>query len=89
MIALAALALLGLFAWLGAGPLPLVLLAAGAGWSFVLSVRMLRASVGGVGGHAEWVRDVSTRPRLARSPAWGAAVALIASGAALGLWECW
>jgi hypothetical protein len=89
MIALVGLLLLGVFAWLGAGFLPLALLATGAVWTFVLSVRMLRASVGGVGGHAEWVRDVSTRPRLSRSPAWGAAVALIATGAILGLWERW
>jgi hypothetical protein len=89
MIALVALLLLAVFAWLGVGWLPLALIGSGALWTFVLSVRVLRASVGGVGGHAEWVRDVSTRPRLSRSPAWSAAVALIATGAALGLWERW
>jgi hypothetical protein len=89
MISLVALVLLLLFAWSGAGPFALGFLAAGFVWTVVLSVRTLKASVGGVGGHAEWVRDVSTRPRLSRSPAWGAAVALIATGTALGLWQTW
>jgi hypothetical protein len=87
MIPLAALVALVFFAWRGAGAIALALLAAGFLLTFVLSLRVLRASVGGVGGHAEWVRDVSVRPRLARSPAWAAGVALVAAGIALGLWE--
>ena len=87
MIPLAALVALLLFAWRGAGPVTLALLAAGFLVTFVLSLRVLRASVGGVGGHAEWVRDVSLRPRLARSPAWAVGVGLVAAGIALGLWD--
>lgn len=89
MIPLAALVALLFFAWRGAGVIALALLAAGFLVTFVLSLRVLRASVGGVGGHAEWVRDVSVRPRLGRSPGWAAGVALVAAGIARGLWDLW
>jgi hypothetical protein len=89
MIPLAALLALGFFAWRGAGPIALSLLTAAFALTFVLSLRVLRASVGGVGGHAEWVRDVSLRPRLARSRGWTAGVALLVAGIALGLWDLW
>src|SRR5690606_33403447 len=87
MIALVALVALVVFAWRGAGPLALALLTAGFVLALVLSLRVLRASVGGVGGHAEWVRDVSTRPRLARSPGWAVALAATLAGVALALFE--
>ncbi len=69
----------------GGNPLGLVLLAAGVLMHVVLALRMARASTGGVGGHAEWVRDVSSRPRLERSPAWMVGAALVAVGAAIAL----
>ena len=49
----------------------------------VLLLRLVRATAGGVGGHAEWVRDVSVRPRLQRHPLWGWATALVVIGAAI------
>jgi hypothetical protein len=89
MIPLAALVALIFFAWQHAGPAPLALLAAAFLITFVQSLRILKASVGGVGGHAEWVRDVSLRPRLGRSSAWAVGLAFLAAGIALGLWEIW
>jgi hypothetical protein len=87
MIPLAALVALLFLAWRGAGLVALALLAAGFLVTFVLSLRVLRASVGGVGGHAEWVRDVSLRPRLGRSPGWAFGTGLVVAGIALGLWD--
>ena len=46
----------------------------------VLVARLARATVGGVGGHAEWVRDVSRRPRLRSDPLWLAATGLVVAG---------
>ena len=89
MIPLVALLALGFFAWRGAGPIALVILTAAFLLTFVLSLRVLRASVGGVGGHAEWVRDVSLRPRLARSRGWAVGVSLLVTGIALALWDIW
>ena len=40
----------------------------------------MRSTLGGVGGHAEWVRAMSVRPRLDRTPAWGLGLALAAAG---------
>lgn len=88
MIPLVALLALLFFAWRGAGAVSLALLAAGFAASFLLSIRMLRASVGGVGGHAEWVRDVSLRPRLGSSPAWGVSLLLIVCGMLSALAGC-
>lgn len=84
-MALVALGALAFFLWRGAGVAALVLLTAGALWSLFLTVRLGRASLGGVGGHAEWVRDVSLRPRLASGPAWAVAAGLVAAGVAVGL----
>ncbi len=85
MMALVALLALGFFLWRGAGVVALALLGAGAAWSVFLTMRVGRASLGGVGGHAEWVRDVAFRPRLAAAPSWAAAAGLVAAGVALGL----
>jgi len=82
---LAGLLLLLYCVWRGGNPVGLALLAAGVTVHVVLALRMARASVGGVGGHAEWVRDVSKRPRLARSPGWMAGAALVAIGACVAL----
>ena len=88
MIPVVALLAFAFFAWRGAGPIPLGLLAASFVSTLALSLRMLRASVGGVGGHAEWVRDVSVRLRLGRSPVWGLGVALLAAGIIAALAGC-
>lgn len=88
MIPLLALLALLFFAWRGAGAVSLALLVAGFAGSFLLSIRMLRASVGGVGGHAEWVRDVSLRPRLGSSPAWGISLLLVVGGILSALAGC-
>ena len=65
--------------------LGLALLAAGVLIQVVLALRVMRATQAGVGGHAEWVRDVSVRPRLQRNPAWLLGSALVAIGAAVAL----
>jgi hypothetical protein len=71
--------------WRGGNPIGVAVLAAGVVVHVVLLLRLLRATAGGVGGHAEWVRDVSHRPRLERSPAWLVGSALVAIGASLAL----
>lgn len=88
MIPLVALLVFVFFVWRGAGPVPLSLLAASFVCTFALSLRVLRASVGGVGAHAEWVRDVSVRPRLGRNPVWGMGVALLVGGIIAALAGC-
>jgi len=85
MMPLLGLLLLVYCIWRDGNPLGIVILASGVVLHVVLALRMARASVGGVGGHAEWVRDVSGRPRLARSPAWTLGAALVAVGAAIAL----
>jgi len=64
----------------GARPLALGLLTAGLAVQIVLAIRLVRTTLGGVGGHAEWVRAVALRPRLDRSPGWGVGVALAVAG---------
>ena len=64
----------------GARPLALCLLAAGLFVQVVLTARLVRATFGGVGGHGEWVRAMSVRPRLDRAPAWGLGIALAVAG---------
>ena len=64
----------------GARPLALGLLAAGLILQVVLTARLVRTTLGGVGGHAEWVRAMSVRPRLDRTPAWGLGIALAVAG---------
>jgi hypothetical protein len=75
-----------LLVWRGASALALALVGIGVMIQLVLSLQILRATVGGVGGHAEWVRDVSLRPRMLKSPAWLISLALILAGAAVALW---
>ncbi len=71
--------------WRGGNPIGVAVLAVGVLIHVVLLLRLMRATTGGVGGHAEWVRDVSHRPRLERSPAWLVGSALVAIGASLAL----
>ena len=85
MLQTATLLLIAYALWCGAPALGVALLVAGFLVQLALTLRLLRASLGGVGGHAEWVREVSTRPRLARSPAWLLALALVLSGLAVTL----
>ena len=53
--------------WRGGHPLGVAILAVGVMIHFVLTLRLVKATAGGVGGHAEFVRDVETRPRMQRS----------------------
>jgi hypothetical protein len=79
-------AVLLVVAWArGGGALGLGLMAVGLAVQLALVARLARASVGGVGGHAEWVRDASTRPRLARSPVWLLGAGLVLAGLAVAL----
>ena len=80
MLLLLPIALLVYFAWQGGNPLGIALIVAGLVLEVVLALRMVRATVGGVGGHAEWVRDVSGRPRLERDPKWLWATGLVVLG---------
>jgi len=83
MLLLVPITLLAYFAWRGGNPLGIALIALGLAIELTLALRMLRASVGGVGGHAEWVRDVSRRPRLERDAKWLWSTALVVLGALL------
>jgi hypothetical protein len=83
---LATLAAIAYGLWRGAAPLALMLMAAGLAVHAVLIVRLARASLGGVGAHADWIRARSTRPRLRRSPAWHAGTALVVAGLGVALW---
>jgi len=71
--------------WRGAGGVAVALAAGGVMVQLALALRLVQATAGGVGGHAEWVRDVSRRPRLARSPGWAIGAALVAAGVAVAL----
>ncbi|MDG2304868.1 MAG: hypothetical protein P8R42_09460 [Candidatus Binatia bacterium] len=83
MLLLLPIVLLAYFAWQGGHALGIVFIVVGLGIELTLVLRMVRATVGGVGGHAEWVRDVSRRPRLARDPMWSWATALVIVGGLL------
>jgi len=85
MLPLAGFLMLLYCVWRGGNPIGVGLLGLGVGIHVVLLLRILRATTGGVGGHAEWVRDVSQRPRIERSPAWLIGSALVALGASLAL----
>jgi hypothetical protein len=85
VLPLVTLALIAWTAWRGGSALGIGLMAAGLLVHVALGVRMMRASMGGVGGHAEWVRESSTRPRLARSPAWLAGLVLVLAGLGVAL----
>ena len=85
MLPVAGFLLLLYCVWRGGHPVGIALLGAGVGIHVVLLLRLMRATAGGVGGHAEWVRDVSVRPRMRRSPAWLVGAALVALGASVAL----
>ncbi|HXJ34682.1 MAG TPA: hypothetical protein VMS22_11680 [Candidatus Eisenbacteria bacterium] len=85
MIVAVTLALLVWAVWRGAPWVALACMAAGLAIHMALLVRLVRASVGGVGGHAEWVRDSSVRPRLQRDPGWLVGTALVLAGLVVAL----
>jgi hypothetical protein len=83
MLLLVTLAVLAWVLWRGALGFGAGLVAAGLVVQLLQLGRLVRASAGGAGGHAEWVRDVSTRRRLRESPIWLLAAGLVAAGAAV------
>jgi hypothetical protein len=83
MILLATVTLLGWALWQGAPVVVVACLLAALGIELIIVLRLARISTGGVGGHAEWIRERAVRPRLARSPAWLAATALVVAGVLL------
>jgi len=86
MLPVATLGLLAYAVWRGAGVAGIALMTVGLLVQLALTVRLVRASAGGVGGHAEWVRDASIRPRLRRNPAWLVAIGLVLVGFGVALW---
>lgn len=81
---LALLALVGF--WLAGAPgLSLLLLAAASALGAALSLRLANQLRSGTGGHAEWVRDMTTRRAAIRSPGWVVAWLLLAAGIAVGV----
>ena len=85
MMCLGSIVILGWLLMRGA-PLPgLLLVAAGVAVQVILAVRLGLASMGGVGGHAEWIRDVEERPRIMESRAWAIGVGLVVLGLAVAL----
>jgi hypothetical protein len=87
MLVLLTAAFLVLALWIGAPGLGIGLLAAGLVVQLAQVARLVRASGGGVGGHAEWVREGSTRRRLRESPVWLLGCALAVAGAMLSFWQ--
>lgn len=85
MLPLAGFALLLYCLWRGGNPFGLLVLATGVLVHVVLTLRLAKATRGGVGGHAEWVREVSLRPRLQRNAGWLVGSVLVALGASLAL----
>ena len=86
MLPLATLVAIAWSVWRGGSPLGIGLMTAGLLVHVALMLRLVRASVGGVGGHAEWVRERSRRPRLVESPAWLGGLVLVLAGLAVVSW---
>jgi len=87
VLQLATLGLIAYSVWRGTSWLAVALMAAGFAVHLALMARFTRASLGGVGAHAEWVREVATRRRVRESPAWLVGLLLILAGLAVGLWR--
>jgi hypothetical protein len=87
MLPLATVAAIAWAVWRGAHPLGIALMVAGLLVQVAAILRLARASAGGVGGHAEWVRERSLRARLLASPAWLTGMLLVVAGLVLGLWR--
>ena len=58
----------------------MVLVGAGLVLSIGLSLRLANQLQSGTGGHAEWVRDVTTRTAAIRSPGWVLSLLLVSAG---------
>jgi hypothetical protein len=86
MLPLATLFAIAWSVWRGASPLGIALMTTGLLIHIALMLGLVRASVGGVGGHAEWVRERSRRPRLLESPAWLGGLVLVLAGLAVASW---
>ncbi len=71
--------------WVGASFVSLGLVGAAGLLGLALSLRLANQLQSGTGGHAEWVRDVTSRQAAIRSPGWGLAWILLAGGGLLGL----
>lgn len=80
MILVATVILLACALWRDAPWGAIACMLAGLAVQVMLVLRLARATVGGVGGHAEWVRERAVRPRVMRDPAWLAGAALVLAG---------
>jgi hypothetical protein len=80
MLPLVSAGLLAYFVWSGASTLVMVLVGAGLVLSIGLSLRLANQLQSGTGGHAEWVRDVTTRTEAIRSPGWVLSLLLVSAG---------
>jgi hypothetical protein len=87
VLLLLTLVLLAYGCWRGDSPLGIALMLLGFAAQVWVTMRLVRATTEPVGGHAEWVREGSMRPRLLASPLWAAGVALVLAGFALTLWS--
>ena len=80
MLPVVAVALLIYFAFAGASWIVWLLVGAGLVVSLGLSLRLANQLQSGTGGHAEWVRDVTTRTAAIRSPGWVFSFLLVSAG---------
>lgn len=80
MLPLVAAGILLYFALTGSSTLAMLLVGAGFVWIVGLSLRLANQLQSGTGGHAEWVRDVTTRTAAIRSPGWLLSLLLVVSG---------
>jgi len=80
VLPLVAAGILLYFALTGSSTLAMLLVGAGFVWSVGLSLRLANQLQSGTGGHAEWVRDVTTRTAAIRSPGWLLSLLLVVSG---------
>lgn len=71
--------------WADASLTSLGLLGAAGLVGLGLSLRLANQLQSGTGGHAEWVRDVTSRQAAIRSPGWVAGWLLLAAGVLLWL----
>src|SRR5262249_24909369 len=87
MLQLATLGLIAYALWSGRSLAGVALMGAGLIVHLVMMLRLTQSLRGGLGAHAEWVREVSQRKRLYESPAWLAGALLIPLGAGVALWR--
>ena len=87
MLPLIAAALLACLAFAGASWIALGLVGAGLVLSLGLSLRLANQLQSGTGGHAEWVRDVTTRTEAIRSPGWVLSFLLVSAGTLVWLFS--